>query len=502
MEENLGRKTFWGVLWSYVNRFGTQVIAIVPTMILARLISPSEYGLLAMTAVFTGVASQLADGGFGNALVQKNNADHLDFCSVFYFNLGICALVYIVFWFLAPFFASFFEEGRLVTIIRVTTLNILFGALGQIHSIIFKKEIDYKRPAVRDAFVQIVSAIIAVCMAFADYGVWALVMQGLSQTLLGSFFNWIISSWRPTLCFSFHRLKMLYSFGSKILIMSLINYIFDKGYDIIIGKFYSSSSLAYYNRGKSTASLFSDTFFGVFSGVTFPVFVKMQNDNERLRENIRKFIGVTSLVLFFVVMAIAIMATPLFRVMYSSKWDEAIPLFQLICISTLFLPIISILESILWAKGESGMILFLSVVQKIYVVTAILLTWHYGIACMIIGQIVCKIIDVVCLVLLSREMVNYGFCNLFSDIWKNLILAIVSVLPACFLDMIFLHIIWNGTNDFVISLMRLLLGFLIASATFITLNKYIGLRSYRDMFLFIKGSIGESKILEWLSPRF
>ena len=284
--------------------------------------------------------------------------------------------------------------------------------------------------------------------------------------------------------------------------MSLINYIFDKGYDIIIGKFYSSSSLAYYNRGKSTASLFSDTFFGVFSGVTFPVFVKMQNDNERLRENIRKFIRVTSLVLFFVVMAIAIMATPLFRVMYSSKWDEAIPLFQLICISTLFLPIISILESILWAKGESGMILFLSVVQKLYVVTAILLTWHYGIACMIIGQIVCKIIDVVCLVLLSREMVNYGFCNLFSDIWKNLILAIVSVLPACFLDMIFLHIIWNGTNEFVISLMRLLLGFLIASATFITLNKYIGLRSYRDMFLFIKDSIGESKILEWLSPRF
>lgn len=500
--EDLRKKSFSGIIWSYVNKFGTQVITIVPAMILARLIPPSEYGLLAMTAVFTGVAYQLADGGFGNALVQKKDADHLDFCSVFYFNIGICGFVYAIFWFIAPLIAQFFDELRLINIVRISTLSLIFGAVGQIHGIIFKKEIEYRKPAIRNIFVQLFSAIIAVVLAFAGYGVWALVVQGLSQTLLNSIVNWMISTWRPTLCFSFIRLRSLFGFGSKLMVESIISYLFGKGYDIVIGKFYSPASLAYYNRGSSTADLFSGTFFGVFSGVTFPVFVKMQDDNERLLFNIRRFMSVTTLVLFSVMLTVLVLGEPLFRMMYSSKWDASIPLFQLICISTLTLPLISICESILWAKGESGKYLFISILRKVFVVVTILLTWHMGIEYMIAGQILCKVLELVVLTYCTNYIIGYGFFDVINDIWKNIVVAICVVLPVFLFDSFVSSLcIEFLCSELFCSFLRLICGGMIAVTAFLVINKFWGFGSYRELIQFLSDAIGEKKILKWLSPK-
>lgn len=500
MEENLRSKTFWGIIWSYVNRFGTQLIAIVPTMILARLISPSEYGLLAMTAVFTGVASMLADGGFGNALVQKKDADHLDFCSVFYLNLVICSIIYILFWFLAPFFASFFYEVRLIWIIRITSLNIILGAIGQIHGIIFKKNIEYKKPAIRNIFVQLVSAALALCMAFGGYGVWALVVQGLSQTLLGSIANWVISTWRPSLCFSLYRLRLLFNFGSMLLLRSLIDYVFDKLYDVIIGRYYSASSLAYYNRGVSSVSLFSGSFWGIFSGILFPVFVKMQDDNDKLRSSVSKFVKTTTLVYFSVILTILVLADPLFKMMYSSKWDAAIPYFQLLCIPALNLPLLQILESVLWAKGESGKMLTVVILYKILFVVALWMTWEYGIIYMIWGQVVCEIFELLLFSYYTSNVVGYGIIDLIVDIWKNVCISILLTVIVLICDNIFSFLfVWIG-SEFVVSSLRFGLGVIVSIIAFIGINKIIGLDGYKDVVSIFSYNIGCKRFAKFLSP--
>ncbi len=500
MEENLRSKTFWGIIWSYVNRFGTQLIAIVPTMILARLIAPSEYGLLAMTAVFTGVASMLADGGFGNALVQKKDADHLDFCSVFYLNLVICSVIYILFWFLAPFFASFFYEVRLIWIIRITSLNIILGAIGQIHGIIFKKNIEYKKPAIRNIFVQLVSAALALCMAFGGYGVWALVVQGLSQTLLGSIANWVISTWRPSLCFSFYRLRLLFNFGSMLLLRSLIDYVFDKLYDVIIGRYYSASSLAYYNKGTSTVSLFSGTFWGVFGGVVFPAFVKMQDDNNRLRYNVRRFVKSASLLFSSIMLCVLVLADSLFKMMYSSKWDTAIPYFRLLCLSALILPLIQIVESVLWAKGESGKILYLSVMYKILIFVSISLTWKYGIGYMIVGQFVCEMIELLILVFCTHKLIDYGFGDFYQDVWENVFSALFLAAILILFDKLLFCVFLSHDSIFFTSMIRLVLGSMFSITVFFSLHKFLGLDSYKELISFLTDNVGNNKLIEWISP--
>ena len=499
MQDNLKKKTFIGIIWSYINRFGTQIIAFIPAMILTRILSPSEYGLVAMTGIFTGIAYQFADGGFGNALVQKKDADHLDYCSVFYFNICICTFIYLILFFLAPYCASFFNEDKLISIIRVSGIGIILLAIGQIHGIIFKKNIEYRKPAIRNIFVQIISVITAVILAIKGYGVWALVIQGLVQTALGSLVNWLISDWRPTLCFSFIRLKQLFNYGSKLLLTSIIDYIFNRGYDITIGKFYNPANLAIYNRAYSTESLFSGTFFGVFSGITFPLFVQMQDDNERLRYNIRRFLIICSMLIFPIMLILLILAEPLFHFLYSSKWDETIPLFQIVCISGLLGPIVSILESILLAKGESSKFLYISIIRKILIVAVILTTYKYGIIYMIISQIIVRLFDINLLAYYTNRILNYSIGQLIKDLTPYLLIAILIAFSILLEDKVLSIILKEiELNEFLDALIRLLTSGCFSIILFFKIYKFSNTYGYKEFITFLKEAIGNNFILKYL----
>lgn len=492
MAENLQKKTFTGIIWSYVNQFGNILVSLIPAMILTRILSPSEYGLIAMTGIFTGIAYQLADGGFGNALVQKKDADHLDYCSVFYFNLCICSFIYLLLYILAPTCASFFNEDRLISIIRVSGLGIILLSIGQIHGIIFKKNIEYRKPAIRNFFVQIVSVIIAITLAFNDYGVWALVIQGLVQTALGSFVNWFISDWRPTWCFSFGRLKSLFDFGSKRLLASMIDYGFNKGYDITIGKFYTPANLAVYNRAYSTESLFSGTFFGVFSGITFPVFVQMQDDNDRLRYNIRRFLIICSMFIFTIMLTLIVLAEPLFHFLYSSKWDETIPFFRIVCMAGLFTPIVSILESVLLAKGEAAKFLYLSIIRKILIVIVILVTFQFGIIYMIIGQVFLRLIDIILLSHYINQSIRYNITQIIKDLTPYLLIALVI---ACIIyggdKMVSMILNSINTNELFSAVIRLAISGLLTIFLFIRIYKSTHTYGYQEMISFLENVLGD-----------
>lgn len=497
--ENLKKKAFNGIIWSYIGKFGSQVIAIIPAMIMARLLGPEQYGIIAMAGIFTGIAYQLADGGFGNALVQKKNADNIDFSTVFYFNIGICGIIYTIIFFCAPFISEFFKEPILTAVIRVSSLGIIFGAFGQIQTLIFKKEISYKAPVSRNLICQLASVIVAIVMAYSGFGVWALVAQGLVQTLGTTIINWIISSWRPIWAFSLSRLKELFNYGSKTLVSSLIDYGFSKLYEIIIGRVYTPSSLGFYNRAYSTADIFKGTFFTVFSGVTFPIFVKMQDDNDRMRSNIRKFIMIVTLLIFTSMILLMILARPLFILLYSSKWLGAIALFQIACFVAMITPIESILESVILAKGHSGKFLLISIIRKILVVSVIAVVWKQGVIYLMWGQAFICICECLIYTHFTKVLVAYSCSDLFRDIFQNILIAIISVVPVVICEILLSNLMPNS-DGLIICLTRMVLGVSLCAISFIVVCKMIKSIAYIELIQFLEDTIGQNRIVRLLSP--
>ena len=502
MTENLRKKTFKGIVWSYVSKFGTQIAAILPAMILTRLLEPSDYGLIAMTGIFTGIAFLLADGGFGTALIQKKDADHLDYCSVFYFNLSVHILMYICVFFAAPYCASYFNEERLTPIIRISALNLVFLAIGNIHANLLKKQLEFKKPAIRNITVQIISAVIAILLAFAGYGVWALVVQGLCQTLMGSIANWMISNWRPTMTFSFSRIRQLFKFGSNILLSGVIGYVLGRVYDIIIGKYYSSKDLALYNRGFTTAAIFSDSLSGMYTSVAFPLFSKMQSDKQRLLLNVRRFVIISCMVMFPVTMVMIVLASPFITFMYSSKWILVIPFFQLVCIMSLFSPIIGLSETMLLALGSSDKYLILSIIRRIFFVIAALITWRYGIIYMLLGQIVCRMIEVLILNHFIREKVNYSMWKFAKDLVPYTFISLLIMATAYGVDYLTNSLLTTfHLHEMIHSAIRLIVCGGISISLFLLIYIRTGLYGYKELLLFVNDSIGSNSFLHKLAPK-
>ncbi len=496
-DNSLRSKTFWGIVWSYIGKFGSQILSLVPAMILARLLGPSQYGLIAMAAVFTGIGYQLADAGFGNALIQKDNADNIDYSTVFFFNIGICGVIYAFLYYLSPFMAEFFHEPELISIIRVSSFGIIILAFGQIQTLIFKKEINYKSQVIRNLVCQVISAVVAIVMAYMGYGVWALVFQGLISTLGTVVINWFVSSWRPIMVFSFSRLKLLFGFGSKTLLSSLIDYGFNKMYDIVIGRVYSPEKLGLYNRANSTADLFKSTFFSVFSGVTFPLFVKMQNDDARLRMNVRKFLMVVTMIIFTTMGTCVVLSKPIFVFLYSSKWDGAIGLFCIASIVAMITPVVSVLESVILAKGHSGKFLKISILRKVFVVFVVSCVWKYGVMWLLIGQLIVSIIESILYVLVTHRLINYSLKDLLHDLAPSFAVASLVCVITYASDYV-VSLLFAESGDLLLAFVRLLTGAIIASTSFIAINKICKTSAYQELLQFIEDSVGKKKIITML----
>lgn len=476
---NLKQKALDGVFWSYVSNFGTQILSIIPAMVLARLISPEEYGLVAMAAVFSGIAYILSDGGFGNALYQKKDADHLDYCSVFYFNIVVCTFTYCIFFFLAPYCAAFFKMPQVTNIMRVSLLCLIINAFSGIHGIIFKKNLNFKTPAYRNIISQGAAAVIAIVLAFKGFGYWTLVIQGVLQTLFGCIINWLSRDWTPTLSFSFKRLSGMIGYGSKVYLIMIIDYAFNKAYDVTIGKFYSASSLSFYNRAYSTAGIFLSTFTGVMQSVSFPSFVQIQDDKERTRINADRLIQLACLFVFPVMLSLIALAEPVFNFMYSSKWNIAIPLFQLVCIRCLFSPITSALQGIIMATGHASVGLFNSIFSKILIVATIATTWNLGIEYMIIGQIIAVIIQVIYYGFFSNKYFQFGLTSIIKGIYRYAIIGVVIAACVTLFDYVIASLLTRlSLTEYIESGARTILGILFCLILFVEINKRVKTEAY------------------------
>lgn len=377
--QSLKSKVAKGAVWTLLEKLSTQVACFVVGMVLARLLTPNDYGTVALTGIFFAVAGVLVDGGFGNALIQKKDADELDFNSVFYLNLVLSVVAYGLLFLAAPWIADFYKTPELASIVRVSAICFVFNAINAIQNAELTKKMLFHLSFRISLITCFTSAICGIILAFLGYGVWALVWSSLITGLVGVVARWFIIAWRPRFMFSLARLKPLFLYGWKMAVSALLDQFFVNLNGLLIGKFYSKADLAYVNKGNSIPSLAMNEVDGTLGRVSFPALVLMQDDKEKLREAMRRMIQCSTFLVFPLMVGIAACSHSLLRLLYGSQWTPAAPYMMLACFSFALWPFHTINLRGIMAVGRSDIFLKLEIVKKTLKLAVILISFRYGV---------------------------------------------------------------------------------------------------------------------------
>lgn len=422
--ESLKKKAIRGVSWSFVDNIASQGITFLVGIILARLLSPAEFGILGMITIFIAISNSIIDSGFSNALIRKNDAKRIDYNTVFIFNLVLSLVLYGVLYVASPAISRFFHEPQLVAITRVMGLLLLINALGIIQRTLLVKRVDFKTQTKVSVIASLGSAVVGVGMAWAGFGVWSLVGQQLSRQFLNTLFLWVFNRWRPLLEFSIQSFKELFSFGSKLLASGLIDTLFKNIYYIIIGRFYSAAQLGQYTRAEQFNMIFSSNLTSVIQRVSYPVLSSIQNEAERLREAYRRVIKSTMLVAFACMLGLAACAKPVILILIGEKWLVAAEYLQILCFSGMLYPLHAINLNILQVKGRSDLFLKLEIIKKGLAVLPITLGIIYGIKVMLLAKVFNSFLAYYLNARYSKSMVNYSVKEQIADILPTFLVSL------------------------------------------------------------------------------
>lgn len=384
---SLKQKTTKGLFWSSVERFSNQGVSFIFSIILARILAPSDFGIVAMIGIFFAVAQSFVDSGFSNALVRKTDRREEDLSTCFYFNIGVGIVAYIVLFLIAPFIADFYNQPILSPIIRITGFGVVLNSLCVVQQALFTIKIDFKSQAKVTLSATIISGIVGVVLAYQGYGVWALVWQGIVMSLVRMGLLWLMSKWRPKAGFSKDSFHYLFGYGSKLLASGLLDTIYNNIYPIVIGKFYSPAQLGNYSRALSFAQLPSSNITSILQRVTFPVLSTIQDDLPRLQTNYRRLLKLSAFIVFPLMMGLAAVAFPLIRIVLTPKWEGCSFYLQIICFALMWYPIHAINLNLLQVKGRSDLFLRLEIIKKIVGVCIMCITIPLGITAMCIGMV-------------------------------------------------------------------------------------------------------------------
>ncbi len=424
-EESLKSKTKKGLLWSALERFGTQGISAVFAIFLARLLSPEDYGLVALPMVFLTIAQCFIDSGFGSAIIRKTDLNKDDIITTFIFNIIVGCVCYVILFFTSPFIADFYEAPILSDLLKVSALSLLIGSFCTVQQALLTKEIDFKRQAKISLCASIVGGSIGVCLALEGMGVWALVFQAVFAQIVRAVLLWRTSKWRPSGHWSWPSFHYLWGFGSKMLASGLLDAIYNNIYPIVIGKIFLKSDLGNYNTANQLASLPSSNLTGVLQRVTFPVLSTIQNDTERLSRNYRKILRLSAFIVFPLMMGLSSAADPFIKVFLGEKWEGCIILLQLACFYMMFYPIHAINLDLLQVKGRSDMFLRLEIIKKILGVAVMVIAIPYGIVVMVASGIVTSILALTINTYYTGVLINVGFWKQMRDISPIILIGMI-----------------------------------------------------------------------------
>ena len=418
-------KVLSSLLWKLMERGGTQGIQFIVTIVLARLLLPEEFGLIVLVTIFIAIAGVFVQSGFNTALIQKKNVDEVDFSSVFYLSLIVASLLYIFLFFTAPLVANFFEEPELEPVLRVLSLTLFFGAVNSIQIAVVARKMQFKKLFFSSLGAIIISGTVGLVMAYAGFGVWALVGQQLINQLMVLVILWFTVKWRPKLVFSLERINNLFSFGWKLLVSGLIDTLYTNLQSLFIGKMFSPAILGFYNRGEQFPSLIVSNIDGSIQSVMLPTLSSYQEDRQRVKEIVRRSIVTSSFIVFPMMVGLAVIAEPLVKILLTEKWLPAVPFLQIFCASYALWPIHTANLQAINALGRSDIFLKLEIVKKIFGLIILGVSIPFGVYAMAIGVLVTGIIASFINAYPNLKLIDYSFQEQWKDIIPSLLLSLV-----------------------------------------------------------------------------
>lgn len=432
-QESLKNKTIKGVGWSAADALLGQGVTFIVGLVLARLLSPDEYGLIGICLIFTTVLNGIVDSGFSNALIRKKNVTDEDYNTMFTTNMAISIVLYVLLFISAPFVSDFFHRIELIALVRVTGLILFLNALSITQVTILTKNIDFKTKTKASLVSAIISGVIGIAMAFMGYGVWSLVTQQLSKQLLYTLCLWVLNKWWPKFTFYKDSFKYMWGFGWKLLASGILNNVWNQLYQVVIGRCYTSSTLGHYTRANEYASIFSSNLTLIVQRVSYPVLAEIQDDKERMVQGYRKVIKVTMFVTAVCMISLGAVSEPLIYTLIGTKWHEAATYLPLICISMSLYPLHAINLNILQVLGRSDIFLYLEILKKIVGIVPIVIGIFCGIYYMLLTSILAGVISLYLNTWYTGKTLNYSFWKQLRDIAPSYFTALVIAVAVYFL---------------------------------------------------------------------
>lgn len=461
--------------WRFAERCGAQGVQFIVSIVLARLLAPEDYGTISLVTVFTTILQVFVDSGLGTALIQKKDADDLDFSSVFYFNFAVCLVLYAGMFVAAPYIAVFYDDPTLTPVVRALCLTVVVAGIRGIQQSYVSRHLMFKRFFFSTIGGTIVSAVIGIAMAYMGYGVWALVAQQLSNVAVGTIILWVTVKWRPKLMFSWQRLKELLSFGWKLLASALLDTVYNNLRNLIIGKLYSSADLAYYNQGDKFPKVIVTNINTSIDSVLLPTMSNVQEDHTRVKSMTRRSIKTSTYIMAPLMMGLAFCAEPIVRLVLTEKWLPCIPYLQIFCITYMFYPIHTANLNAIKAMGRSDLFLKLEIAKKVVGMALLLSTMWFGVMAMAYSLLISTVTSMIINSWPNRELLNYSFSEQIIDILPSTAIAIL-------MGILISPIRLLNDSIFVTLLIQILLGMVI----YIGLSIVFKLESFEYLWQMVK----------------
>lgn len=475
MEDSLKNKTVKGIVWSSVERFSVQGIQFLVMIVMARLLTPKDYGLVGMVAIFIAVAQSLVDSGFSQALIRKQNRTETDNSTVFYFNIVVGILLYLVLFAIAPLVADFYDSPELTALMRVICLSVVFNSFVVVQRALLTVNIDFKTQAKASLTAAVVSGVIGIGMAYSGFSYWSIVAQQLVNLGLNVLLLWTFAHWRPRWTYSWNSFRELFSFGSKLMASGLLDVVYRNMYLLVIGKVFTASSLGYYTRAHQFAEFPSSNLTGILQRVTYPVLCQIQDDDERLAQIYRRFLRLSAFLIFPLLVGLSAVAEPFVLLLLKEQWLFAATLLQIICFAMMWYPIHAINLNLLQVKGRSDLFLRLEIIKKAIAVLILCVTIPMGLIAMCVGQILSSLIALIINTNYTGKLIQVGFLRQMRDL-----------LPTLLLSLSMWGVVYGITSCLSGTILQLIVGIVAGMVYYIALSALFHFPELKELYSIIR----------------
>jgi O-antigen/teichoic acid export membrane protein len=425
MPDSLKIKTIKGISWSAIESFSLQGIQFLITLVIARLLTPEDFGLVGMLTIFISVSQSLINSGFSQALIRKQNRTESDCSTVFFFNIVISFVLYVLLYSFAPLVALFFHEPSLTPLMRVLCVVVVINSFAVVQRAILTAVIDFRTLAKATLTASIMSGALGIYLANTGFGVWTLVWQQIVNAFICVVLLWLFSSWRPKWLYSWKSFREMFSFGSKLLVSGLLETVYNNLYQLVVGKVFTAATLGHYTQAKHFSNLPSTHITGIVQRVTYPVLSSIQDDDNRLSVNYRKLLRLSAFIIFPIMCLIAGIANPLVLAILGEKWSFTALLIPPLCFTMMWFPIHSINLNLLQVKGRSDLFLKIEIIKKIIGVLILFISIPFGIVFLCWSGVLSSIISLIINTYYTGKIINIGFVKQMTDLLGTLIVSLI-----------------------------------------------------------------------------